>query len=370
MGHTTYQNMLEDAFREHFPDVDFHSIRLFDRMGSSLFLRTILRVVRIGVPGLGARDAFFMRFRLESGISLIAWLLIVQALRTRRFDVIHIHTQSIAFLAPYLPTKLPYVISHDYTTALYQKDRPDLSPRALAPIVRMERAAFQRAAHVISWTERARQSLIADYGVDPHKAATIPPGSPFPFRDSAKAAHIPTERVRILFVGNDFKRKGGYDVLSVFQRDFAGTCRLDIVSNEPIEMAPNRYVFVHKGLAPNSEPLRELYGQADIFVLPTYEDCFALVFIEAMAAGLPCVGTNVMAVPEIIEEGKTGYTVPPGDLEALSAALASLVRDPELRRSMGRQALASAAAKFDRQHNTGRIVDILRRCAAPSTPSV
>jgi glycosyltransferase involved in cell wall biosynthesis len=85
-------------------------------------------------------------------------------------------------------------------------------------------------------------------------------------------------------------------------------------------------------------------GRAEAFVLPSINENLPLALIEAMGAGLACVGTRVGAVPELLGGG-VGLLVPPADVAALSAAMASLADDPGLAPSMGRAA-AAAAQRF------------------------
>jgi glycosyltransferase involved in cell wall biosynthesis len=79
----------------------------------------------------------------------------------------------------------------------------------------------------------------------------------------------------------------------------------------------------------------KLFGQSDVFVLPSFMEAFPLVVLEAMASSLPVVATNVGAIPDMIEEGVNGYLVEPRDPEALTARLSRLLRDCELRSSLG-----------------------------------
>lgn len=91
----------------------------------------------------------------------------------------------------------------------------------------------------------------------------------------------------------------------------------------------------------------ELLSGCDAFVLATTYESLPLSIIEAMAAGLPCVVSNVGGVPELVVDGKTGLLVAPRDPAALAEALGRLATDSELRRSMGSASLARARACFD-----------------------
>ena len=91
----------------------------------------------------------------------------------------------------------------------------------------------------------------------------------------------------------------------------------------------------------------ELLAQADVFLLPSDWEGLPLVVLEAMAAGRPIVATRVGGVPELVEEGKTGFLVPPQAPDALAGAILRLAKDPELRRRMGEAARKRALERFD-----------------------
>jgi glycosyltransferase involved in cell wall biosynthesis len=78
-----------------------------------------------------------------------------------------------------------------------------------------------------------------------------------------------------------------------------------------------------------------VYADLRVFCLPSLEDALPLVIMEAMAAGLPVVSTTVGGIPELVEDGRSGMLVPPGDAPALARALTSLLQDPARGRAMG-----------------------------------
>lgn len=82
-----------------------------------------------------------------------------------------------------------------------------------------------------------------------------------------------------------------------------------------------------------------IYRGSDMFILPTHQEALGQAFIEAMAAGLPVIGTRVGGVPELIEDGVNGLLVPAREPKALRAALKRMIEDPELRRRLREEAL-------------------------------
>jgi len=107
------------------------------------------------------------------------------------------------------------------------------------------------------------------------------------------------------------------------------------------------------------ERVKELFGEADVFVLPCVvarsgdRDGIPVVLMESMALGVPVVSTTVSGIPELIESGRSGLLVPPGDPEALADALERLLRDPELGRRLAREARKTLETTFESRRNAG-----------------
>lgn len=91
----------------------------------------------------------------------------------------------------------------------------------------------------------------------------------------------------------------------------------------------------------------ELLAAADLFVLSSRSEGLPLSILEAMAAGLPVVASNVGGVPEVVVEGETGFLVPPGDPQSLAAAIERLLDDSALRHRLGAAGRIRVAEHFD-----------------------
>jgi glycosyltransferase involved in cell wall biosynthesis len=105
--------------------------------------------------------------------------------------------------------------------------------------------------------------------------------------------------------------------------------------------------------------LTELFAAADIFALPTFVDTNPLAIAEALASGLPVVSSDVGAIPEMIVQGKTGFSMPLDRTERLFERLDLLISDPVSRLRMGAAARQDAELRFDARRNIRAIVDVI-----------
>jgi glycosyltransferase involved in cell wall biosynthesis len=103
-----------------------------------------------------------------------------------------------------------------------------------------------------------------------------------------------------------------------------------------------------------------LMNAFDLSLLPSRGETFGLVVIEAMAAGLPVIGTDAEGVPEIIDHERNGMLVPPGDVEALANAMRCLGEDDGIRQRLGRQARQDALERYDYKTQTKKFFAFCR----------
>lgn len=112
----------------------------------------------------------------------------------------------------------------------------------------------------------------------------------------------------------------------------------------------------------------EALAEADIFTLPSFAEGVPVVLMEALASGVPVVTTQIAGVPELVENGETGLLVPPGDPDALAAAIATLLDDPGRRRAMGAKGAAKVAADFDVAQEAARLSTLFTAYAEDKQP--
>jgi glycosyltransferase involved in cell wall biosynthesis len=284
-------------------------------------------------------------------------------------DVVFWNTQKPACLCLDLLRKCPSVISLDVTPKQYDGEiglqyghRPDVLGPVVAAKHWLNRRVFQLAHRLLPWSDWTRNSLIEDYGVAPEQIEVLSPGADLSrFYPPDHRSPALDGKIRLLFVGGDFQRKGGDTLLQWFRTSpTARECVLHIVTRA--EITGGDGVFVHQ-LSQDDERLPALYREADIFVMPTRAECFGIVFTEALASGLPVVSCDVGGVSEVVRDRETGLLVPAGEVEALDRALSQLIKDPALRDRLGRRGRALAEERFDSRKNAFRVAEILRKVA-------
>jgi glycosyltransferase involved in cell wall biosynthesis len=332
-----------------------------------------IRDVPWETAGLPARiPGFNSNWTVRAGVR--AWRSIRSMQRDHRLDALFVHTQVPAVLSSGWFRSIPTVVSLDATPLQYDSLGASydhrVGPAALERLKwRAARASLDRAAHIVTWSQWAKDGVVDGYGIPEAKVTVIPPGvRPELWRAPCRSDRRYDE-VRILFVGGDLERKGGEVLLAAFARmraalaarpgDETIDARLDLVTKAHVPETPG--VHVHHGIGPNSRALVDLYHAADVFCLPTFGDCLPMVLSEAGAAGLALVSTAVAGIPEIVEDGVTGLLVPTGDVESLEAALTRLAEHPGLRGRLGAAAAVRVATRYDARANCAELVDLLVR---------
>lgn len=298
-------------------------------------------------------------------LSLRARSLLRRTLEPARTDCLFMHTQGLCLFSLDYMKSVPTVISLDATPSNFKSIAPayDSAPSAgLADQVKSRwfGTAFSRAAALVGFSRWVRESLIRDYDVAPEKAHVNPPGIDLQQWQAGPGNRgASTRRLRLLFVGSDFQRKGGDVLLTAFRGALSDFCELDIVSKS----GPNRpgdFVRLHSDLSPGDPRLKQLYAEADVFVLPTHGDATPFAILEAMASSLPVVTTRVGALDELVEDGVTGHLIPPGDPKALVDTLTALAADRGRVSALGRAGRAVVEERFDAQTNYRRLIGLLK----------
>lgn len=174
----------------------------------------------------------------------------------------------------------------------------------------------------------------------------------------------------IFFLSNLLIDKGVLTLLDACKllKEQGYTFQCDFVGGETADMNAERFkqeciqreisdCVTYHGRKYGEEKLT-FFQQADIFVLPTFNECFPLVLLEAMEQGLPCVSSAIGGTPEIVDEGKTGFLVPCRKVQPLAERIGLLLKDETLRKQLGK----AGRAKFEREYTLPRFEENIKRC--------
>lgn len=205
-----------------------------------------------------------------------------------------------------------------------------------------------------------------------------PNGIPDNVPETNEPESKPKEKIKILFLSNLIKSKGIFVLLDAcsimkkngywFECDFVGG------EGDVSEQEFNEKV-VQKGLSDNVRYLgmkfdhekEAIYSKADIFAFPTYyeKETFGLVNLEAMENSIPIVSTFEGGIPDVVEDGITGFLVPQKNVQALEEKLELLIKDPLLREKMGKLGRQKFEQEFTLDKFEKRLNKILLQiCAA------
>lgn len=284
----------------------------------------------------------------KAGKALSAWLAFMARLLAGRIALLHVHIASDAsfwrkslFIVPAHLLRVPYLLHmHGGNFLAFYADRA-------APIRAFIRWIYRNAHVVIALSDEWRAPL-----------ETMAPGSrveviPNPVSIPTWQASLVTQPPTALFLGVIKERKGAHDLLRAWPAVLAAVPDARLVLGGSGDSDEARALARELGIEAAVEmpgwivgPDKEhLLRDASLFVLPSHFEALPMAVLEAMACGLPVVATKVGGIPMAVDAG-SGVLIEPRDVEGLSRALVSLLRDPALRGSVGQAARERAARLF------------------------
>lgn len=286
------------------------------------------------------------------------------------FDAAYFFQQTICMFLWRFRRRVPYVIALDGTPLWYAKHELWYAQAQFDPTTWISRAkqeltrrVYAQAFHLLPLSWSCRASLIEDYGIPPERITVVPPGinlRKYACPDREAAAQ--DRPLQLLFVGADFKRKGGDLLVALAGAPEFRDVQFHFVTKAFQGPAADN-IHVYDGLKTNTAPMVELFRQADLFALPTRADSHSIASLEAMAMGLPVITTPTGGIVDIVEEGRTGYLIPRDDLAALADRLRRLRGDRALRLRMGAAGRQRVEERFNGETIADTVVGLLLRAA-------
>lgn len=294
--------------------------------------------------------------------------------RNGRFDVVHVHwplPHAMLGVAAKRAGRVPLVSTfHGVEIAWARRQLPFALP-LLRRWIRQSDAVTANSSYTAALVRQ-----VYDRPVDriPFGAAVPVPGT-----GSSPASRTTEDPFQLLFVGRLVERKGIQHLLpAVASLRARYAVRLHVVGTGPMEGALRAQaqrlelgdIVQFHGFI-DTASLSKRYAGAHAFVLPAVRDRkgdvegLGVVLIEAGAYGLPLVASRAGGIVDVVREGETGLLVPPGDEQALEAALERLILDPALARRLGDGARAHVKAKFSWPAITEQLVALYRRLTVP-----
>lgn len=199
-----------------------------------------------------------------------------------------------------------------------------------------QKKIYDNSSGIFTMSKWLADSLIYFSGIDKNKVHHVGGGINI---DPSKIANYSKSNNKILFVGRDFQRKAGYQVYEAFKillEKYDKNAELYIVgpSVNPFKDAVENVKFV--GDIPSDE-LVKYFNMCDIFCMPSYFEAYGLVFIEALAFGLPVFGRNKFAMKEFIDDGYNGYLIEEDNYDEWALKIFDLLNNQKIKENVKSQ---------------------------------
>ena len=356
LGWSTLADRL-DRFAATRPDLSTYHLRLSTPEP--------MRWANRGLPKLGL--AHLMHPSVTWDLLLRSWL-VRDRLPLNSFDAIYVAPITLMTALTRNRAKVPRLAASCDTTAgswnwIKQGSPGGVFRPGSAPPNAAEKRLFESCDLITPWTDGLARAIEIDYAIPKHRILVTPPSVD---RICADRQWGTLRLPRVVFVGNDFLRKGGPELVGWHQRHAKRACELHIVSSKAI---PDRRLenVVWHGRVPNETLTQQLLPEMDLFVFPTKSDTVGIVLAEAQAAGLPVVTYKVGFLPDMLAEGRSGLSFELGDSGGFYAAIGRLIGSPDLLKSLSAGALDWARCQFMAERVLGRLFDRLAeetRCSS------
>jgi len=231
---------------------------------------------------------------------------------------------------------------------------------------------FCKCRRLIVLSETWKSFYINNLGLTPEQVVVLYNPVKLPSQLPQRSG---SEKINILFLGRIGPRKGAFDLINAFAAipcEYKNRSSLIVAGDGEVEQARSLVKSLNlteQITLPGWVGLKErntLLAQADVFILPSYNEGLSLAMLEAMGWGLPIIVTPVGGVSEVVTQGESGLLVNPGDIQQLAEAMKSLIENESLRLSLGAKARARVVP-FDINNYWVSFLDVYRSVLASKT---
>ncbi len=294
-----------------------------------------------------------------SALAKLSWLLLYSEV-----DLLHVHMsegastfrQAIVTLVGVIFRKPVIMHTHGPMFHLFYAKLPRYITNILSLI-------FQQCSYFIVLSESWKTFYMNNLGIPEKRIIVLPNAVKVPLQipDRSKSPNV-----NFLFLGRIGKRKGAFDLVKAFDLIdpekkvkanllLAGDGDVDELCQLVERLNLKEFIKVMDWV--NPEKRDELLVNADVFVLPSYNEALPMAILEAMSWGLPIITTSVGGIPEVVSANQNGLFVTPGNIQQLTLSMQMLIEDENLRLYLGNNARKTIAA-FDMKSYFNSLVEI------------
>lgn len=283
-------------------------------------------------------------------VALSSLLRYVAMLLRRRVSVVHLHVslgasfwRKLVFFSLARLFRVPTIV-HLHSGRFHEFYEEDCRPLEQ----RLIRYVFNSASHVIVLSEGWKQWLVG-ISSNPRVSAIYNP-----VQVNSGPLACPEKGCSLLSLGRLGRAKGTYDLLDAVAATrsrfpevavtLGGDGEIDQVREYAVKLGISGNVHIPGWLSGDAKT--EILMSSSIYCLPSYHEGLPMSVLEAMSYGIPVVASSVGGIPEVIDDGKTGYLIQAGDATSLSERIHRLLADPEMRQQMGAAARRKVESTF------------------------
>lgn len=293
-----------------------------------------------------------------------------------------------SFPISYLDSERPIAVWTDATYAGVLNFYPgfsNMAPQTIRDGLANERAAFERVSLAIFSSDWAARTAIEHYGVSDDRVWVVPYG-PYTHdlpslpevQRMIQARAAETARCKLLFLGRDWRRKGGDVALEVAhalramgveaELTFAGSY---VPRDTPLPEYVKALGYLNKSDAAQRATLSRLFAESHFLILPTRADCAPAAVREASAYGLPCVTSDVGGLTTLVNSGHNGQTFAlDAGAGAYARYIAAAFGDPDVYRQLGQATIEEYRARLNWQSAGRTVRHLLEQVAAGRAPAL